>query len=297
MLREICAQSQLDYALSFEIAGVVPAAVPTGTATFNVAYNGQTTSTQVQIVPYAYGFDTYDGNFAVATDAVTGALITPTNSATPGEILIFWGTGIGADPADSDTVYAAEGGHTIGTPAQFYFGNAQVSASDIPFEGASVYPGVHIWGVTLPSNVPTGCFVSVAAVLGGNVVSNLAALSIAADGGVCQEPVIGVTGGTVANISSQAAVSFGSVFATQTTSPGSNGAPTTNDLVSATFDTVSGGSIFATGGTISAGSCSLSQINTAAYAAPTVSGFNAGTLTVNPPAGSQVTLTDPSVGT
>ncbi len=287
----------LYHALSFEIAGVVPAAVPTGTATFNVAYNGQTTSAQVQIVPYAYGFDTYDGNFAVATDAVTGAVITPTNSATPGEILIFWGTGIGADPADSDTVYAANGGHTINTPAQFYFGNVQVPASDIPFEGASVYPGVHIWGITVPSNAPTGCFVSVAAVLGGNIVSNLAALPIAANGGVCQEPVIGVTGSTVANLSSQGTVSFGSIFAEQTTSPGSNGAPTTNDLVSATFDAASGGSIFASGGTISVGSCSLSQINATTYTAPAVTGLNAGTLTVNPPAGSQVTLANPSVGT
>ncbi len=286
----------LYHALSYEIAGVVPAAVPTGTATFNVTYNGQSTSAQVQIVPYAYGFNTYDGNIAVATDAVTGAVIGPTNSATPGETLIFWGTGLGADPADSDTVYASNGGHTINTPFQFYFANVQVPPSDIPFEGSSVYPGVHIWGVTLPSNVPTGCFVSVAAVLGGNVVSNLPTLPIAANGGACQDPVLGITGSTAANIAGQTTVSSGAIFVAQTTSPGQNGAPTTNDSLSATFQTVSGGSVFGSGTSISMGSCSLSQINAATFTAPSVTGLNAGTLTATPPTGSPIALSNPSAG-
>jgi len=280
----------LYHALSFEIAGVVPAAVPAGTATFNVTYNGQSTSAQVQIVPYAYGFDTYEGNFAVATDAITGAVIAPTNSAAPGETLIFWGTGLGADPADSDTVYASSGGHPINTPAQLYFGNIQVPASDIPFEGSSVYPGVHIWGVTLPANVPTGCFVSVAAVLGGNVVSNLPALPIAANGGVCRDANTGLDGNAISTLAQQTNVRTGSLSVVQETSPAPGGAPVTVNTATGLFEQVTGSTSVAGGGAISVGSCSLTETLIANTTPPTITPLSPGTITVTPPGGSAITL-------
>ena len=71
------------------IAAVLPAATPPGNGTITVSNNGTpSTAAPIQVVPSAFGFDIYHG-WAVATDATSGALITETNSAQPGEVLVF----------------------------------------------------------------------------------------------------------------------------------------------------------------------------------------------------------------
>ena len=95
------------YTSPTQVAAVLPAATPVGNGTITVSYNATpSASAPIQVVPNAYGFDIYNG-LAVATDATSGGLITYTNSAKPGQVLVFWGTGLGADPADSDTTYTA----------------------------------------------------------------------------------------------------------------------------------------------------------------------------------------------
>ena len=59
------------------------------------------------LCPPRSGINTYYTNSGVATDAVTGALLSYTNSGTPGENIVLWTTGLGADPADSDTTFTS----------------------------------------------------------------------------------------------------------------------------------------------------------------------------------------------
>jgi uncharacterized protein (TIGR03437 family) len=99
----------LYYALPTQLAAVLPASTPAGTATVTVTLSGTaSTPFQFQVVSAAPGLDTYygtGGGLITATDSVTGAFINFTSSATPGQTIVLWGSGLGADPADSDTVY------------------------------------------------------------------------------------------------------------------------------------------------------------------------------------------------
>jgi hypothetical protein len=143
----------------------------------------------LKVVTSALGFSVYAGSVAVATDAVTGALLTYAQSGKPGEIILFWGTGLGADPADSDTTYTPAP-HQLSANLQLFIGGIKAG---IIYQGASVYPGVTVLGVTIPPTVETGCFVSVAALI-DKMPSNVATLPIANDGGVCHDVYTGLDG-------------------------------------------------------------------------------------------------------
>ncbi len=287
----------LYHALSYEIAGVVPAATPTGTATITVNYNGQSASAQVQIVPSAYGIDNYDGNTAVVTDAQSYLLIAYTTSggttlasATPGEYLTVWGTGLGSDPLDSDTTSTSTQ-HAIPTPVQVYIGGVQ--ATNVLYSGEGTYPGVHIVIFQVPKNVPTGCFVPIAILTGSGssaVVSNTPTVPVTSNGGVCTDAYTGLTGTQISSLQSQTTVSSGTVFVGQSTAPAANGLPTTNDVAFAEFEQVTGSS-YSGGGTVSLGTCSVTEVVTSTSSTTTTTGLNAGTITVTPPGGSAVTLT------
>src|SRR5262252_3480747 len=71
----------LYYTSPAQLAAVLPAATPVGTGTLTVTYKGNTSApAPVQVVPTALGINTYGVNTGVATDALTGALVTTTNS-------------------------------------------------------------------------------------------------------------------------------------------------------------------------------------------------------------------------
>ena len=113
------------YATPGQIAAVLPSSTPTGPATITVSYNGATSNAfSFQVVPAALGLDTFYGTgkgLITATNTTTGALYNYTNSAKPGETIILWGSGLGADTADSDTVFTTTP-HPVNTPLQVYFG-------------------------------------------------------------------------------------------------------------------------------------------------------------------------------
>ncbi len=272
----------LYYAIASQIAGVLPAAVPVGSATITATYNNQTSAPfTFNVVSSAYGIDFYNGNTAVVQDSVSGAIITPTASAKPGQIVTLWGSGLGANSADSDSTYTSSP-HTIGTSVQVYFGG--VRATNVAYSGASVYPGVHIIVATIPSGVPTGCFVPIAIVTGGTTLSNTPTTSIMPNGGVCSEPATGLTGNQLSQLTSQTNYKAGSVIVAQSTSPGSG----TTTVAVAGFQGYSGSS-FSTGGSVSIGACSVSQ-TLVGSAIGTITGLNAGTLTVTPPGGGPITM-------
>ena len=85
-----------------QVAAVMPSNTPPGTATVSVSFNnissGQNSAT-VNVVASSVGMFTLDATGlgpGIFTDALTGAHITLANSASSGELLTGWATGVGA---------------------------------------------------------------------------------------------------------------------------------------------------------------------------------------------------------
>lgn len=284
----------LYYAIATQIAGVMPAAVPPGPATVTVSYNGQTSAAySFTVVPAAFGINVYYGNYGVLQDSVTGAIITPTNSAKPGEAITIWGSAIGADPNDSDVSYSNKP-QAIPTQTQLYIGNVLVPQSNILYVGSLGYPGVNGVIFTVPSTIQAGCFDSVAVattISGVSTVSNVAVGSFMPNGGVCQDAYTGLDGNTISTLTQQTNVRTGSLFVFQQTSPGTSGVPSTLNAASGLFEQVTGSTSVAGSGEVSVGSCSLTQTLIASnITPPTITALNPGTITVTPPGGSAITL-------
>ncbi|MGA3205955.1 MAG: hypothetical protein ABSF12_25960, partial [Bryobacteraceae bacterium] len=283
------------YAGATQIAAVLPSATPTGTGTITVSYNNGTSNAEpLTVVSSALGLDTYFGGgtgLGVATDAVTYSLFSYTNSAKPGESIVLWGSGLGADTADSDTTVTTTP-HAINVPITIYIGGIAVTPS---YAGSSGYPGLNQINVTIPTNVGTGCGISVVAVTGTGaaaVVTNLMTLPIGADGGVCVDTSFGLSynGTQLSGTTSGAATKTGLLSIVQNTTPvsGNSGGLTTGaDALfygyPATTPTSNSG-----GGVTSIGNCSVTTtaLNVTGTAA-TPTGLDAGAVSIQGPTGTQ----------
>jgi uncharacterized protein (TIGR03437 family) len=285
------------YAGATQIAAVLPSGTPAGTGTITVGYGGATSnSATITVVTSALGLDTYYGSgsgLGVATDASSYALITYTNSAKPGENLVLWGSGLGADTSDSDVSYTLSP-HAVNVPVTVYIGGIAVTPS---YAGSSGYPGLNQINVTIPSGVSTGCGVSVVAVAANNV-SNTMFLPIGAAGGVCTDSVLGYNGTQLTTTTTQSGTySFGSLGILQSTTPvvGSQGGLQT--IADGIFDKVTYSASSTTGSVISLGSCAVNvSVFTTTTTIPTIVGLDAGTITITGPAGTQ-TLTNEVIPT
>ena len=207
----VTTQAPLYYATPVQVAAVLPSATPVGTGTITATYNQLSSSVALVVQPAVFAFDTYYGTgagMAVATDAAY-QLVTYTNAAQPGQTITFWGSGLGAGPADSDTTYTPTP-HPIsvsGLPLHVLIGGIEAA---VTYQGRSPYPGLDQIDVTIPQNVPTGCAVSVGAVHGANsAFSNFVTLPIAAGGGTCDDPLLGIGPSQVQSLSSKSTVNIG----------------------------------------------------------------------------------------
>jgi uncharacterized protein (TIGR03437 family) len=278
------------YATATQAAGVLPAGVPTGQATLTYTYGGNSTTATFNVVPSAFGIDVYGANQAVVQDSINGSLIDFTHSAKAGQIVTVWGTGLGADAADSDTTYAPAP-HTIGTPVQVFVGG--VPATNVAYSGASAYPGVHVIVFTMPSNVPNGCFNPIAILTGSgtSVLSNMPIVPFMSNGGICKDAYTGLAGDAIANLASQTSVRSGLLSVGQVTAPGTSGALTTNTGASALFQNVSG-SAFGRSGSFAIGTCAVNETSPGSNSGTVAAtGLELGNITVTGPSGGPVPLT------
>ena len=274
------------YATPTQIDGVLPSNFPTGPATVTVSYKGAASNSfNINVVTAAPGITTYNSgatvvaqDFARPTDPY-GGLVTFQKSAVPGGIITVWGSGFGAT-ADSDTTYTGAP-HAGSVPYSIYIGGVQVT--NVAYVGRSVYPGVHVVVLTIPQNVPTGCYVPFAVVT-GNIVSNVATLPIKAGGGVCSDPQLGINGDQLSGISGSAKTGF--LVVSQITAQGSG----TQNIAGAFFQQASAVSGPNGSSIVSIGGCVLTQTVTGGSTGTTTA-LNAGTITVSGPGGTQVTLT------
>jgi uncharacterized protein (TIGR03437 family) len=280
----------LYYAGSTQIAAVLPSATPVGTGSVTVTYNGTTSApATLTVVASALGLDTYYGTgsgLGVATNPSTGALYTYTNSIAPGATIVLWGSGLGADTADSDVVYTSTP-HAVSATPTIYIGGVKAT---VLYAGSAGYPGVNQINVTVPSSAPTGCGVSVVAV-NGSIVSNTISLPINAGGGVCSDPLTGVTGSVINTLTGKTNYNSGTVFLLQSTSSGQ-----TTSIADASFQNVQTSGSSTVSGITSIGSCSVTSSATVTGTVTTTStGLNAGTITVTGAAGTQTLSAIPTV--
>jgi uncharacterized protein (TIGR03437 family) len=288
------------YTSPTQIAAVLPATTPVGTGTLTVTYNGAiSAAASILVVPSAVGINQYNqipiplGMFntnvdvGVATDNTTGEVLSFINSGSPGQTIVVWVTGLGADPADSDNSYIAMP-HAINTPMQVYLGGALIN---VLYQGASVYPGVDVIIFTIPPSAPNSCYVPFLAVT-GTVVSNVVTFPIHPGGGTCVEPQTGgltITGDQILK-NTQDTYRGGSLGLIQTNTTNAKGILTVTNNASGGFAKISGllAGAVGRGGIISPGGCSVYPI--IGGGPLTITGLDAGSITVTGPTGPAVAM-------
>ncbi len=200
------------YAIPTQVAAVLPSTTPVGTGTITVKYKGQTGVAPITVTKSAFGILTANGAGSGLVKAydLNYKEITPTASAAPGQTIILWGSGLGADTANNDRTYPMKQDNL--NNATVYIGGVQAK---VLYAGRSLFPGEDQIDVTLPAvgaepgletasfegqtgpsaatGLRLGCSDSVVVVAGGNT-SNFGALPVALNNGVCEDTEYGVTG-------------------------------------------------------------------------------------------------------
>lgn len=270
-------QCPLYYLSPTQIDAVLPGSTPTGTGTVTVTNNGATSAAaSIVVVPSAFGILFYNGSLAAAYDA-NNALLTVTSAANPNQAIVLWGSGVGADPSDDDKLFPQKQNNLANIPMQAFVGGVEAT---IAYRGRSQYPGVDQVVLTIPSNVPTGCYVSVA-IVSGNIVSNPVTIPIAASGRTCSDANTGLTADLIQSLNGKTTVRAGFLAIDQLTLI-VNGSPQVSNTAVGSFAAVGS---FSGGGSVSVGSCLLS--NSLQTASATSTPLDAGsTITVTGPGGS-----------
>jgi len=196
--------AKIVYTVASQVAGLLPSSITPGTYAVTVSYSGISSAPEnVTVVARDFGIATSNsagnGTAQATIGNVNGGLsltrftsgsttfggytwtLTP---AHPGDTLVLWGTGGGADPAN-------DAGGTSGD--QTAAGNFQVTVDGRQitplYAGASSgYPGLWQINFTLPADMAPDCFAQVQVSAGGNL-SNVVNVPIAAAGqAACSDP-------------------------------------------------------------------------------------------------------------
>jgi uncharacterized protein (TIGR03437 family) len=191
-----------------QINAVMPSTVAAGPATLRLVYQStKSNAISIQIANAVPGLFAVSGggygpgafqNFISEANEPVNSSIAP---ASPGQTVVLYGTGLG--PVTFPDNVAPTAGN-VSTPVSATIGGQPVS---VLYSGRSpCCSGLDQIVVTLPGNVPLGCWVPVTVNAGG-VVSNTATLAIAAPGAAaCSDPAnplsrLVLTAGTQAFIS------------------------------------------------------------------------------------------------
>jgi len=274
----------LYYTSPTQIAAVLPSSTPAGSGTITVTYNGTASAAAtILVTASAFGMDTLYGTGAGGIVATVGStVIVPTDSASPGQTITIWGSGLGADSANDDRTFPLKQDNLKN--AQVFIGGISASVS---YAGRSQYPGVDQVNAVVPS--VSGCGISVVVVANGKA-SNFGTLPVNAGGGVCSDPESGITGTDIGTLGGQTTVRSGFVGLFQQTLPAAASAflPAmkpeaqtfkTTYNADASFSSVTGASYVTGGSFTSIGSCIVSQqaASSSTTGTPTFHGLDAGT--------------------
>lgn len=179
----------LDVYYGEEIVAALPSATPTGSGTFTVTYGGASASAPIQVVPSSFGIysaNMYGTGQALATDPSynPNSIIHTFN---PGDLVILWGTGLGAVTWDETQLPPPAQLVSLSEPVEVYVGN---TTAVVGYHGRSgCCTGLDQVVFTVPAGVE-GCYVPVS-VKAGAVMSNFTTIAISSTGQTCSDSVIG----------------------------------------------------------------------------------------------------------
>jgi uncharacterized protein (TIGR03437 family) len=189
--------AKMIYSIATQVAGLLPSSIAPGTYSVQVTYNNQTSNSEtVTVAARSFGIATSNSAGTGAAQATIGnvnggvSLVRMTGGslsfngltwtlapAHPGDELVLWGTGGGADPKN-DT------GGTSGdqTAAGKFSVSVDGTAITPLYSGAaSGYPGLWQINFVLPQDIAADCFAYVQVTAGGQL-SNGVTIAIAASG-------------------------------------------------------------------------------------------------------------------
>ncbi len=282
--------AKMVYSSGGQIAGLLPSAIAPGTYAVRVTYNGLTSAPQnVTVVARSFGIATSNsagtgtaqatiGNvnsgisltrFTTGSTAFSGLTWTLT-PAHPGDTLVLWGTGGGADAANDSG--GTSGDQTTAGGFSVVVGGRALTPQ---YAGASSgYPGLWQINFTLPSDITPGCFTS-AQVSAGGELSNAVTLPIAAVGQtVCADPQL--TAGTLQLLDQGGTVTIGGLAVTKELSTNTvisaAGTPTvtnsSQEIASAAFLVFTASQYAAVFGGVKIGPCTVMDLTSTAVANP-----------------------------
>lgn len=192
------------YTVSSQVAGLLPSSIAPGAYNVQVTYNSLTSAPQtVTVVVRSFGIATANSagtGTAQATIANINGGLSLTRFTTgsvgfggytwtlgpahPGDTLVLWGTGGGADPANDSG--GSSGDQTAAGNFIVNVGGRQITPL---YAGTSSgYPGLWQVNFTLPTDIVPDCFAAVQ-VSGGGELSNAVNIPITASGQTsCTDP-------------------------------------------------------------------------------------------------------------
>ena len=192
-------ESRLYYTSAVQLCGLLPSSTTAGDYDVKVTYNSATSAVRrVKVVERNFGFATQSANGAGPAQATYGGydlnrFTTGTSApwalrpAKPGDSMVLWGTGVGADP-NSDVTGASSGDQTAAAQVRVIVGGIEVTPV---YAGRSTgLPGTDQVNFTVPANVTPSCFVTLQVKAGGKS-SNLGSIAVAAAGQTaCTHPTL-----------------------------------------------------------------------------------------------------------
>lgn len=191
--------TRLYYTSAGQLCGLLPSSTAAGDYDVKVTYNSATSAARrVKVVDRNFGYATQAQNGAGPAQATYGGLDLnrfttgtlgqyTTRPAKPGDTMVLWGTGVGADP-NSDVTGATSGDQTAAGQVKVVVGGIEVTP--VYAGRSSGAPGLDQVNFTVPTSVAPSCFVTVQVKAGGKS-SNLGSIAVAAAGqAACTHPVL-----------------------------------------------------------------------------------------------------------
>jgi uncharacterized protein (TIGR03437 family) len=195
------------YAGEAQVAVILPSSTVTGLGTLTVTYNNKTSA------PYSIRVGGFaPGIFTVAQSGLGDAiaflgpnLISPTNAANPGEIVVLWGTGLGA--VSGNETNPAQQVDLTSIPLEVYVGG---KSAEILFRGRNgCCSSVDTVYIKIPAGT-AGCNTPVVLKV-NNFVSNTTSISTALTGRACTRIDSALSTAAFGNLISKGTVSVGNL--------------------------------------------------------------------------------------
>lgn len=198
----------LVFAVSSQVAAILPSNTPVGAGTLTVTFNGRTSAPlAIDVVAHSLGvfaINQAGSGPGVFTDPQF-AVNTLFHSAKPGETWSAWATGLSA--VSGDEAGGALPGDLTAVDVKVWIGNRQ---AQVVYRGRSgCCSAVDQIVFVMPSGV-FGCWVPVRIDVEG-VPSNTTTMSISPNGGACSDAANGLSGAVLSAAQNQGRIRFGSI--------------------------------------------------------------------------------------